>query len=169
MTASTTRKKRKSVAGQAVRVMNVLSTAQAGDTVLDTCPDGCTIRACIGRFCPCSRSITRTYVHAWCLVIAHGSMLSPCTCIILCNRYVNLHRRLGGHLPCTAMNPMQDFGPKMEVGRWMLRSGRLLDILRCRGSHHSNTCILTTGTSWHTMKACNKALGENIGKNPNSK
>ena len=44
-----------------MRAINVLLTAHAGNTVLDTCPLRCAVRACIGRYCPGARSITHTY------------------------------------------------------------------------------------------------------------
>ena len=50
----------KCVGNLAVRVINVLLTAHAGNTVLDTCPHGCAVRACIGQYCPGAWSITHT-------------------------------------------------------------------------------------------------------------
>ena len=56
-----TKKNAKSAGSLAVRVINVLLTAHAGNTVLGTCPHGCTVRACIGRYRPGAWSITHTY------------------------------------------------------------------------------------------------------------
>ena len=55
----------KSVVSLAVRVINVLLTAHAGNTVLDTCLNGAAVRACIGRYCPGAWSITHTYIYAF--------------------------------------------------------------------------------------------------------
>ena len=48
------------VGNLAVRVIYVLLTPHGGNSVLDTCPHGCAVQACIGRFCTRSRSITHT-------------------------------------------------------------------------------------------------------------
>ena len=51
---------KKGVGSLAVRVINVLLTAHAGYTVLDTCPHGCAVRACNGRYCSGAWSIIHT-------------------------------------------------------------------------------------------------------------
>ena len=43
--------KKRSIANLAVHVVNVLFIAHTGNTVLDARPHGCTVRACIGRYC----------------------------------------------------------------------------------------------------------------------
>ena len=64
----------KSVGSLAVRVLNVLLIAHAGNTVLDTCPNGCAVRACIGWYCPGAWSITHTYMHARTRARTHARM-----------------------------------------------------------------------------------------------
>ena len=63
MTPST--EKGKSVGSLAVRVIDVLLTSHPGNTVLDTCPHGCAVQACIRRYCPDARSKTHTSC-SWC-------------------------------------------------------------------------------------------------------
>ena len=63
LTASTTKKRGKSVGSLAVHVINLLLTAHTGNTVLDTCTHGCAVRAYIGRYCPGAWSIMRTSMY----------------------------------------------------------------------------------------------------------
>ena len=76
-------KMEKSVGSVAVRVINVLLTAHAGNTVLGTYPHGCAIRACIGRYCPGAWSITHTYDRSSRGVVnsppKSGSLFALCT------------------------------------------------------------------------------------------
>ena len=41
--------------------INVILTSYKGNTGLNTCPHGFAVRACIRRYCPCTRSILHTY------------------------------------------------------------------------------------------------------------
>ena len=60
LTVSTTQKKKekKNIANLAVHVVNVLLIAHPDNTVTDTCPHGCTVRACIRWYCPGAWPIT---------------------------------------------------------------------------------------------------------------
>ena len=88
LTPSTTKKNGKSVGSLAVHVINVLLT-HVGNTVLDTCPHACAVRACIRRYCPGAWSIIFTYKRVVCVCL----LVCWFVCFLSATRHLSTLRR----------------------------------------------------------------------------
>ena len=122
------KKEWKSIGSLAVRVVNVLLTTHAGNTVLDTCPHYCAVRACIGRYTslhihpqsfphlpsvvnitPYSPLIFTTYIHHWFTMVTDQVREPYYTCVwLLVDVHVTLWRM--------SMEP----GVAVYAGYWVL-------------------------------------------------